>query len=202
MNNKEKYQQAFSVLHASREITLEETSMNTKTAKRALRPAFVVAISAAALFGCMATAYATDLGGIQEKVRIWLGGESVEVQMVQNADAGLGGYDLIGEDGEVIMSGGGIAIETDGTERPLTLEEAVNQLNHCVDQDEDGTIWLYDGDNKYDITELMADGSCNVVVTAKDGSSAYYEIEGNDAGGYGFSCNTEPQLPAEEYVAL
>ena len=156
----------------------------------------------AAVVGCMGVAYAADLGGIQETVRLWLGGEQVEAQLVMDPESETSAYELYDENGEVIMGGGGVAIEDDGTERPLTAEEIMGQFNNYVDRDENGTIWLYDNDQAYDITELMADGACNVVVKDADGNSNYYEIEYNDAGGYGFSCNTTPQLPEEEYAVL
>lgn len=202
MNNRDTYKQAFSVLHASREISLKEASMNTKKAQRALRPAFVVAISVAAVFGCLGGAYAADLGGIQEKIRLWMGGESVEATIVQDPESTTGAYEVLDENGEVIMGGGGVAIEADGTERPITIDEAADQFNNYVDRDENGTVWLYDNDQAYDITDLVVDGACNVVIQDADGNPAYYEIEDNNGGGYAYSRSPEPSLPMEEYVAL
>lgn len=207
MNNKERYKQAFSVLHASRAISLEETSMNTKVARQALRPAFVVAISVAAVFGCMATAYAADLGGIQEMVRVWFNGQAVEAQLTLDPESEVGAYELHipandGSGEEQVISGGGIAIDADGTERPVTIEEVVEELSSEVDRDEEGNIWLYESGQSYNITDLMAEGSCKVVVSGEDGSLHYYEIEDNGGGGYAYSRSPKPESPLEEYVEL
>ena len=176
--------------------------MNTKTAQRALRPAFVVAISVAAVFGCLGGAYAADLGGIQEKVHLWVNGEAVEATVVQDPESATGAYTIYFENGEIAGAGGGIAVEPDGTERPITIDEAVEQFNSEVDRDENGTVWLYDNGQAYDITDLVVDGSCNVVIQGADGNAAYYEIEDNHGGGYSYSRGFEPNLPVEEYVTL
>lgn len=202
MSNKDKYKQAFSVLHTSREISVQEASMNTNTAKRALRPAFVAAISVVAVFGCLGGAYAADLGGIQEQIRVWFGGEAVQATIVQDPESATGAYSVYLENGEKVGGGGGVAIEADGTERPITVDEVADQFNNYVDRSEDGTIWLYYGGTSYNITDIMVDGACNVVIQGEDGNPIYYEIEDNNGGGYAYTASPEPNLPVEEYVEL
>lgn len=64
MTNREKYKQAFSVLHASDPIILEEKTMEKRNLKFHLRPALAAAMAAALLVGGMGAAYAADVGGI------------------------------------------------------------------------------------------------------------------------------------------
>lgn len=78
MTNKERYKQAFSVLHASDDMILEVTDMEKR--KRAYTKKVLAAGAAAAiLFGSMTAAYAADVGNIQERLTMWFHGEEVEV---------------------------------------------------------------------------------------------------------------------------
>ena len=76
---------------------------------------------------------------------------------------------LTAEGDEKERSGGGIAYERDGSERPLTEDELLEELNGPeVEYKEDGTVWVYYYDQKIDITDRFQDGVCYVEVSNGD----------------------------------
>ena len=71
------------------------------------------------------------------------------------------------------MQGGGIAMDGDGAERPLTEDEIMEQINQPdVEYEDDGSVWLYYKDQKLDITDRFKDGICYVKLT--DGEETLY----------------------------
>lgn len=78
------------------------------------------------------------------------------------------------ENGETSeISGGGIAYEADGTERPLTGEELLEEANSPdVEYNDDGTVWLYYKNQKIEITDKFKDDVCYVKV--QDGDETLY----------------------------
>ncbi len=207
MTNKERYKQAFSSLHASRSISLEETTMKKSNLKFHLRPALAACLAAAAIVGCMGVAYAANVGGIQETIRIWFNGEQVEADVVDITGTGDGGYQFNlhpGSGGDVdstTISGGGIAIEDDGTQRPLTAQEVAEQFDGVVDTGEDGRVYIYDRDKAVDITDHLTEGKCKVVLEV-DGKNVYYTIEDNGGGGWSYTRTYAPKDPVEDYIKL
>ena len=117
-----------------------------------------IILAACLVFTLAVTAYAADIGGIRRLIQIWLYGEQTTAVLdVQN-----GQYTLTDEEGSFIRGGGGVAIEPDGSERPLTEEEILEHLDQPeVDHKEDGTIWVYYRGQKIEITDRFdADGYC------------------------------------------
>lgn len=180
MTNKQRYQRAFLALQTSQTYAMEVTSMkkNMRIPPRRLLSVCAAVILVVAL-AC--TAYAADLGGIQRTVQIWLHGDQTTAVM----DVRDGQYTLAYQDGgeERSMGGGGVAIEADGWERPLTQEELLEELNSPkVEFEEDGTVWVYYKDRALDITQRFADGICYVQL--RDGDETLYltvEEEGHYA---------------------
>ena len=129
MTEKERFQRAFAPLHASPDTMTEVMKMTERKTKRpALRRAATIGLAAALVLALGSVAYASDLGGIQRTVQLWLNGEMTDATLTVNE----GSYTLRypDKDGtEHEMGGGGIAIEDDGTERALTEEEMLEHLN-------------------------------------------------------------------------
>ena len=123
MTEKERFQRAFAPLHASPDTMTEVTKMTERKTKRpALRRAATIGLAAALVLALGSVAYASDLGGIQRTVQLWLNGEMTDATLTVNE----GSYTLRypDKDGtEREMGGGGVAFEPDGTERALTEEE-------------------------------------------------------------------------------
>ena len=169
MTNKEKYQRAFSVLHASDEFRMEVNPVKQKTRKAMPR---LVAVCAAVILviGMSAVAYAADVGGIQRTIQIWLHGEQTDAVLeIQDGEYSLTYEDADGSTHEI--SGGGVAFDNDGQERPLTDEEIMEHLNgQEVDYKEDGSVWVYYMNQALEVTDLFENGVCYVQLKDGDGS--------------------------------
>lgn len=166
MTNKEKYRQAFSALHPSGEISLEVEKMAIMNKKAKFQTAAAVVTICLMLAGGGGIAYATDIGGIQRTIQLWLNGDQTTAVFEYNAD---GTYTISypSEDGNMEeRGGGGIAYEKDGSERPLTESELLDSLNGPeVEYKDDGTVWIYYYDQKIEITDMFEDGVCYVKVS-------------------------------------
>ena len=166
MTNKEKYKQAFSVLHSFGDITLEAEKMAIIKRKMRLKTAAAAATACLLISGGSGVVYAADVGGIQRTIQLWIKGDYTDVAFEYDA---AGTYDMSyqTEDGErEERHGGGVAIEEDGSERPLTEEELLEHLQMpVVEYKDDGTIWVYYYNQKIEITDRFRDGVCYVKVS-------------------------------------
>ena len=195
MSNKEKYKQAFSVLHASCDISLEVEKMERKAEQNKkvfrMRPVAAACVCVCLLFGSMATAYAADLGGIREKLTTWIHGEQVDVDVTENGD---GSYNFSYQDGDDVkeFGGGGVSLDADGKQSPLSAEEVLDEAGDEVVTEKDGTVWLYYRQHKVNITELVkGDKTCKVAITDKDGP-VYFDIKFNGSSGYEIGRSDKP----------
>ena len=180
MTNKEKYQRTFSTLHASENILVEVKTVK-KTHKVYVSRLVAVCAAVLMVLALASIAYAEDVGGIQRNVQIWLHGKLTDaVMVVGDGEYTLTYTDETGETHE--RSGGGVAYDGFGHERPLTAEELLKDLNGPeVKYRDDGSVWLYYMDQKLEITDKFdEDGFCYVTViegdhplyvTVKDGHS-------------------------------
>ena len=178
MTNKARYQKTFAVLHASRASLEEVKRMQANHTYRPVRVKRLVAVCAAlvALFALSAVAYAADVGGIQRTIQIWLHGELTDaVFQVENGSYTL---DIPNEDGTTShRAGGGVAYDN-GTERPLTEEELLDELDSPeVEYKDDGTVMVYYHDQSLDITDLFdEDGVCYLQLE-EDGHPLYMTVK-------------------------
>lgn len=187
MTNKEKYQRAFSVLHASGDCVMEVTSMNRTT--RRYIPRLAAACMAAVLV-LSTVAYAADIGGIQRTIQLWFRGEQTDAVLeIREGEYTLGFEDAAGNTHEI--QGGGVAIELDGQERPLTEEEILEHLAMPeVEYRDDGSVWVYHQSQKLEITDMFDEnGVCYVLL--KDGNDDRYMTVKRD-GGYATSPHKYP----------
>ena len=139
MTEKERFQRAFAPLHASPDTMTEVMKMTERKTKRpALRRAATIGLAAALVLALGSVAYASDLGGIQRTVQLWLNGEMTDATLTVNE----GSYTLRypDKDGtEHEMGGGGIAIEDDGTVTVYYLDRALDVTDKF---DEDGVCYV------------------------------------------------------------
>lgn len=139
MTEKERFQRAFAPLHASPDILTEVMKMTERKTKRpALRRAVTIGLAAALVLALGSVAYASDLGGIQRTVQLWLNGEMTDATLTVNE----GSYTLRypDKDGtEREMGGGGIAIEDDGTVTVYYLDQKLDVTDKF---DEDGVCYV------------------------------------------------------------
>ncbi len=197
MTEKEKFQRAFAPLHASPDTMTEVMKMTERKTKRpALRRAATIGLAAALVLALGSVAYASDLGGIQRTVQLWLNGEMTDATLTVNE----GSYTLRypDKDGtEHERGGGGIAIEDDGTERALTEEEVLEHLNAPeVVYEDDGTVMLYYRGQSLDITDRFdEDGLCHLLRDEQDGGKRSCPITLN---GYATTTIHRPTNSTEE----
>lgn len=151
MTNKEKYKQAFSVLHTSDDFTLEVPQMKQKNKPRWLSPLAAVFAACVILFATATTAYAANVGGIQRTIQLWLHGDQTMVTFTYVKD-GYFEMDYIDSEGKLHWIGlGGTYVSEDGSTRPLTEEEILEELTRP------GSHYLYNGsgwEEWYKIAEI------------------------------------------------
>ena len=172
----------------------ERTAMETK---KYFRPRRITALILAAclMFTLATTAYAADIGGIQRKIQIWrYGDQTTAVLDIQNGE-----YSVTGEDGTPMFNGGGVAIEPNGSERPLTEEEILEHLDSPdLLYKEDGSIWVFYRAQQIEITDLYNDdGICYLML--KDGEEVLY-LTITKENGMAVSPNAYPQ-PDEFHIS-
>ena len=169
MTNKEKYQKAFSVLHASDRCRMEAEDMMKMKKANYKKTVAAAAAAAILLVGGTGTAYAANVGGIQRTIQLWIYGDQTTATLTANDDDT---YTITYSDkdgNEKTMGTGGVEIQADGTEAPLTPEEIEEHLNMPdVEYEDDGSVWVYYQDQKLDITDKFVDGVCYTKIEGKD----------------------------------
>ena len=181
MTDKEKFQKAFDKLHASPDVLTEVLNMTTNEKivpmgkKRFTTKAAIATAAILLAVGSGGAAYAMDLGGIQRIVQVWLHGDQTDATFtVENGSYTLDYQDADGND--VHQGGGGVALEN-GTERPLTADELLEEINMPdVEYKEDGTVWVYYLDQKMEITDKFENDICYVKLKA-DGKTQYITVK-------------------------
>lgn len=191
MTNKERYKQAFSTLHSSRKLTLEVEGMEQIRRKHQKNIAVAAAVACAVVIATGGTVYAADIGGIQQKISMWLNGAQTDVQVTENSENGYGGYTFTyTQEGETKnMTAGGICIDENGNEEWMSADELAEGINKSayVDVDEDGRVWIYYYDQKIEITESFDEnGICSLTLAHGD-ESVYLKITKDEDGRYSFS---------------
>ncbi len=167
MTNREKYQQAFSVLKASKEIQMEEIPMKKNSVvKTAVAAAAAVAVC---FVGSNSICYAATGETWVEKMMVFINGEATETE-VNVTNLGNGDYEYsmdVTED----MSSVGMSIVTDenGVDRVGTMETE----DVPVFVVEEGKQYLCFGETRTDITEDFSDGEATGEVICESGRYHY-----------------------------
>ena len=141
MTNKEKYKEAFSVLQTSRDISLEVENMANMKRKHKMNLA-IAAFAACIIIGGSATAYAADIGGIQQIFSTWIKGQKITVSVKDNADENGYTFSCNNEGTEVVWGGGGVAIDENGNEEKLSAKDIMDEYSDTpqVDRDNAGRV--------------------------------------------------------------
>lgn len=172
MIDKQQYQRTFGVLHASGDFLKEDITMQT-TKHFSMREVSLLCAAVILIFSISTVCYAADVGGLRRTIQLWIHGDQTDAIMeIQD-----GQYQVTYEDQQGNLhqqSGGGIAIEPDGSERPVTEEEILDHLNNPeVEYKDDGTVWVYYRNQSLEITDRFdADGVCYVQL--KNGDDILY----------------------------
>lgn len=176
MTNKEKYKQAFSVLHASDNLSQEVESMSRFQKRTKMKTAAAV-IAGCVILGGTGTAYAANVGGIQRTIQLWIHGDQTSATMDISNDGSSSSYQIEYQDADGTtqqMNGGGISVDQDGNQRPLTQDEIMEELNAPdVEYSDDGKVTVYYKNQVLDITNKFdKDKICYVKI--KDGNDTMY----------------------------
>ena len=170
MTNKQRYQRTFSALHASEDKLWEVKAM--KHTRRLYMPRLAAACAAAVLtMGLASAAYAADVGGIQRSIQIWVNGDQTDAVL----DVRDSSYTVTYQDQDGVsheFGGGGVAFNSDGSERPLTEEEIMDHLDSPdVQYRDDGSVWVCYRGGETEITgQFDEDGVCYVQLRTGGGS--------------------------------
>lgn len=194
MTDKERYKQAFSALPSSHPFDMEVDDMR-RIHKKHKKNLAAAAVAFAVIIGGSATAYAADIGGIQEKISIWFFGKQTEASM---SPTGTGAYSLIFDtpDGDQETLNYGVAsFDEDGGQVWMPADELVSHINETatVIVDKNAKVWVYYYDQQVEITDSFDEnGVCNVTLTheghplfvkvikTSDNSYSYYQTENPD----------------------
>ena len=169
MTNKEKYQQAFSMLKASRKLEMEDIEMNKNVV---FTKGIAVAAAVALCFvGSNSICYAATGATWVEKMIVYFNGEPME-QDVEVTDLGGGDYSYTMEVPD--NSSGSAVIVTDGLSEEVTFcvdtEEAEVTNETATIENADGVVWFCFMGERVDITEDFADGEAtgSILVSGKE----------------------------------
>ena len=190
MTNHEKYRKTFGQVQSSKTIRMEDLEMK-KTSYLRNKVASVACAAVILLAGTGGVVYAANIGGIRETMHLWFHGKQVESTI---EETGAGSYSITYQDadGEHEIGGGGVSMDADGTERPISMEEYVEHMNTMpdVDVDENGRVWLYAQGTSIDITDEFENGKYQTVLTIA-GKQTWITVTPNGDGGYGISASTD-----------
>ena len=175
MTDRQRYKRTFSLLHASDSCFMEVRKMK-QTRHMPVRRLISVCTAAVLITIMAAAAYAADVGGIQRTIQLWIHGDQTNATLeVEN-----GSYHLTYTDGDGKtrqISGGGVVIDDDGEERPLTEEDIMDTLDLPeVEYREDGSVWVYYRSQQLEITDRFEDGVCYVQLKGS-GDVLYMTVE-------------------------
>ena len=176
MIDKQQYQRTFGVLHASGDFLKEDFPMN-KTNHFPVRKLIILCAAVILLLSTSIICYAEDVGGIRTTIQLWIHADQTTAVMdIQNGEYALTYEDADGTPRE--QAGGGVVVNPDGSERPMTDEEIMERVMQQVqmpevDYKKDGSVWVYYMDQAIDITDQFNDdGIC--FVQLKNGSDILY----------------------------
>ena len=96
------------------------------------------------------------------------------------------------ENGNTVeQGGGGVAFDADGTERPLTEDEIMEQINMPeVEYEEDGSVWVYYENQKIEITDKFDNNKISYVKNKGKEKTLYLTVKYQN--GY---CISEDKYP-------
>ena len=176
MIDKKQYQRTFGVLHASGDFLKEDFTMQT-TKSFPVRRIVILCAAVILVFSMSIVCYAEDVGGIRRTIQLWIhGDQTTAVLDIQNGEYTIHYEDADGTPHE--QSGGGVAFNPDGSERPLTDEEIMEHVMEEarmpeIDYRKDGSVWVYYMDQAMEITDnFNSDGIC--FIQLKNGSDVLY----------------------------
>lgn len=194
MMNKEKYKRAFSVLKPS-EISFQEVDNMARLQKKTRIKTAAAIVIGCILIGGTGTAYAANVGGIQRTVQLWIHGDQTTATL-NVSDDGTYTMEYYDEDGNLSQSGGGgIAMDADGTTRPLTEAELLAEIDSPeVEYEEDGSVWVYYHNQSVEITDKFNEDKVCYVKIADGNKTLYLTVKYQNGYSYSPQKYIEPEM--------
>ena len=194
MMNKEKYKRAFSVLKPS-EISFQEVDNMARLQKKTRIKTAAAIVTGCILIGGTGTAYAANVGGIQRTIQLWIHGDQTTATL-NVSDDGTYTMEYYDEDGNLSQSGGGgIAMDADGTTRPLTEAELLAEIDSPeVEYEEDGSVWVYYHNQSIEITDKFNEDKVCYVKIADGNKTLYLTVKYQNGYSYPPQKYIEPEV--------
>lgn len=194
MMNKEKYKRAFSVLKPS-EISFQEVDNMARLRKKTRIKTAAAIVTGCILIGGTGTAYAANVGGIQRTIQLWIHGDQTTATL-NVSDDGTYTMEYYDEDGNLSQSGGGgIAMDADGTTRPLTEAELLAEIDSPeVEYEEDGSVWVYYHNQSVEITDKFNEDKVCYVKIADGNKTLYLTVKYQNGYSYSPQKYIEPEM--------
>lgn len=197
MTERDRYKKVFDTVSSFGMEPLEEGRLMTKRRKHFYLNRAAAAAAVLLIAGSTGVAYAANVGGIQRTVQLWIHGDQTDATLVIETEEGYAEYSVTYQlqDGSTeSFSGGGIAYEADGSERPLTEEEILQELSMpTVEYEEDGSVWVYYYNQKIDVTDSFENGVCYVKLV-NGGETLYLTIKYKDGYSTSYDKYPDPRL--------
>lgn len=183
MTNNERYKRTFSALHASEDCLMEVKAMK-HTKRNYVSKLVAVCAAVVMVMGLATAAYAADVGGIQRNIQLWINGDQTDAVLdIQGGSYTASYQDQYGNSHEI--GGGGVVIDSDGTERPLTEAEILEHLDSPdVQYREDGSVWVCYHSEEVEITDKFDDDGVCYVQLKTDSGVLYLTVKYNDGFAY------------------
>ena len=163
--------------------------------KKAKMKTAAAIITGCILIGGAGTAYAANVGGIQRTIQLWIHGDQTNATF-NVSDDGTYTMEYYDENGELSQQeGGGVALEPDGTERPLTAEELMAEIDSPeVEYNDDGSVWVYYHNQKIEITDKFNKDNICFVKIADGDKTLYLTVKYQNGYSYSNEKYVEPDM--------
>ena len=194
MTNKEKYKKAFSALEPH-ECSFQEVEQMAVLQKKTRIKTAAAIVTGCILIGGTGTAYAANVGGIQRTIQLWIHGDQTTATL-NVSDDGTYTMEYYDEDGNLSQSGGGgIAMDADGTTRPLTEAELLAEIDSPeVEYEEDGSVWVYYHNQSVEITDKFNEDKVCYVKIADGNKTLYLTVKYQNGYSYSPQKYIEPEM--------
>ncbi len=204
-SNSDRYKKSFDNLHLSGDFSsrLSESLEKEREDKKVVN-LFSAGKIAAAIAICSLTCgtacYAADVGGIRTNFNIWLNGTNQNIEVQDNGD---GSYSWTDDEGHE-YGFGGITIDEDGTQHPLTPDEYFEMMNNdgSLEFTDDESFIFHYHNLSIDVTDKIVGGKLALHVEDPSNPYTYFSFTGIESNGaYGTSIADKPE-PGINYTEV
>lgn len=205
-SNSERYKASFDKLHLSGDFqarlteSLEKEREDSKvTYTRTFGIGRIAAAAAVFSLLCGSVCYAADLGGIRTTIRLWINGNSKNIDITGTDNGTFTWTDENGED----HGFGGYYATDDGKVTALPADEMISYMNNGAELEfkDDRVIFHYHNLSE-DVTDnIDTNGNLYVHVDDPANPNTYFAFSGIDNGTYSVDCSSKAAEGADYHEA-